>query len=647
MGQIQALSAETIHKIAAGEVIERPANVVKELVENSLDAGATKIRIQLEDGGKQLIRVSDDGSGMRREDAEACFLAHTTSKIRKVEDLEEVVSFGFRGEALCSMGSVSQLSIETRHRSDETGVRVRVGESRLEGVEPISRNPGTTISVVNLFLNNPVRRKFLGSARSETQRIVSALTRMALSHPQVDFSLAEGKRELLRLPEGSLKRRAGDVLGMPLARDFAEIEYNDGEIAVQGFVAEPPRFASRSTQQHFFVNRRNVWAPAFTRALGQSFDNLPPGKHPIAVLFVTLAPENIDVNIHPTKREIRFLHEGRVVWAVAQAVRQALRRSLAVPAMDLSGGDEDAAPVPFAPFAPSARSAPATPISVGPAGKTPASRESASAPGAAVDSPDRRDSLAFPETASHAAALTAGLEEAPTLFPAAGTHAGNPAAPSAAASQASSFRAEESPAAPLQLHRRFLLVAVRGGYLLLNQQAAHERILYERALEDLNRSGRAPSQQLLFPELMEFSPAEARLLEVNLDRLGSLGFELDPFGARTYQLRGLPPDVGLERAREALGVLLEELGRGEADGHGAKGSSGAEELQRQRLAKAYARAAAVPLGMALESAQMSALVDGLFATRNPYVSPRGAPAVIRTSLAEIHRKFGLPFDPEG
>lgn len=627
MGQIQALSPETIHKIAAGEVIERPANVVKELVENSLDAGATKIRIQLEDGGKQLIRVSDDGSGMRRDDAEACFLAHTTSKIRKVEDLEEVVSFGFRGEALCSMASVSQLSIETRHRSDETGVRVRVGESRLEGVEPISRNPGTTISVVNLFLNNPVRRKFLGSARSETQRIVTALTRMALSHPQVDFSLAEGKRELLRLPEGSLKRRAGDVLGMPLARDFAEIEYNDGEIAVQGFVAEPPRFASRSTQQHFFVNRRNVWAAAFTRALGQSFDNLPPGKHPIAVLFVTLAPEQIDVNIHPTKREIRFLHEGRVVWAVAQAVRQALRRSLAVPEMDLSVGDAGAAPVPFAPFS-AARA--------GSAAQTPGFAENASRPIAASDS---------------------SSEAAPSLFPASGRGTGNSApasdfesgtgraaaGPATPPSPASSFRAEESPAAPLQLHRRFLLVAVRGGYLLLNQQAAHERILYERALEDLNRSGRAPSQQLLFPELMEFSPAEARLLEGQLDRLGSLGFELDPFGARTYQLRGLPPDVGLERAREALGVLLEELGRGEAEGSGSKG---AEEIQRQRLAKAYARAAAVPLGMTLEPAQMSALVDGLFATRNPYVSPRGAPAVIRTSLAEIHRKFGLPFDPE-
>jgi DNA mismatch repair protein MutL len=236
--------------------------------------------------------------------------------------------------------------------------------------------------------------------------------------------------------------------------------------------------------------------------------------------------------------------------------------------------------------------------------------------------------------------LSAGAPSGP-IFPASASRTSS--SHSSSSHSSSAFRSEESPAPPLQLHRRFLLVAVRGGYLLLNQQAAHERILYEKALEDLNRSGRAPSQQLLFPELMEFTLPETRLLESHLDRLASLGFELEPFGSRTYQLRGLPPDIGLERAREALGVLLEELGRGDSDGSGAKG---AEDLQRQKLAKAYARAAAVPLGMALEPSQMAALVDGLFATRNPYVSPRGAPAVIRTSLAEIHRKFGLPFDPE-
>src|SRR5215217_4889398 len=283
---IQQLSPLTIQKIAAGEVIERPANVVKELVENALDAGATKVSVALEEGGKELIRVADNGFGMTREDLRRCWLPHTTSKIRAVEDLESVSSFGFRGEALASMASVSEMTIETRHWEEGVGSRLRVVESHEEEFTDAARAQGTTITLRNLFRNNPVRRKFLGTARTETGRITTLLTRLSLAHPGVSFRLHEGAREMLHLPEATLRRRAGDVLGVHLLDDLIEVDWEGGGIHIQGFVSEPLRFSSRPGQQHFFVNRRNIYHPLLTRGVAQAYEAAPPGRHPVAALFI-------------------------------------------------------------------------------------------------------------------------------------------------------------------------------------------------------------------------------------------------------------------------------------------------------------------------------------------------------------------------
>ncbi len=611
---IQPLSALTIQKIAAGEVIERPANVVKELVENALDAGATKISVTLEEGGKELIRVADNGLGMTRDDALVCWMPHTTSKIRAVEDLDSVASFGFRGEALASMAAVSDLTLETRHWEEETGTRLRITESREEENGVVARGQGTTITVRNLFRNNPVRRKFLGTARAETGRITTLLTRLSLAHPGVTFRLADGNRELLHLPEGTLRRRAGDVLGAHLLEDLVEVDWEGGGIHVQGFVSEPQRFSGRAGRQHFFVNRRHVHNPLLTRALSQAYEVAPPGRYPVAALFLSVAPAEIDVNIHPTKREIRFLNEARVYWALSQALRAALRGAVGAPALELDpeppqgvparGEDDEGFPHPTTTpkVAPPFVYTPAVSAEPGREREKDAgvSAADATAPG---ESRNASNVMSFPELPGHAARGTVPFE-----------FAGVPC---------------------LQIHGSFIVVAIRGGYLLVNQRAAHERILYEKALEDLKRPGRFSAQQLLFPALVEFSAAEAAVVEKHMAELRTLGFDLEPFGSTAFQLRGSPADVRPEKAQtvlqELVSVLLEEPSR---RGEGPDGVSAG-------VARAYARATAIPLNEPLDAARMAALVDGLFATRNPYVSPTGQPVLIRHSLEEIRRRFGI------
>ena len=585
---IQPLSALTIQKIAAGEVIERPSNVVKELVENALDAGATKIVVTLEDGGKELIRVADNGFGMTREDVLQCWLPHTTSKIKHLEDLETVSSFGFRGEALASMAAVSEFTVETRHWEEEVGTRFKVVESRPEEPEEIARSPGTTFTIRNLFRINPVRRKFLASGKAEGARITSLLTRLSLAHPGTSFRIHEGSREILQLSEGTLRRRIGDVVGAHLLEDLVEVDWEGGGIHIQGYISEPQRFSGRANQQHFFINRRYVQGGLLTRAVAQAYEVAPPGRHPVAALFISISPAEVDVNVHPAKREVRFLNEARVFWALSQALRSALRKSIGAPELELTASSPESSGVntfsetPGFFFSPSAESA-------------------------------------LPESERVEPKVSA-----PTLFPIERRIPSTMPLP-----------AEETGAPSLQIHGSFILVAVQSGFLLVNQQAAHERILYEKAMEDLRKPGRFSAQQLLFPELVELTPSETRVVEENLTELNALGFDLEPFGTNAFQLRGLPGEVAPEKARDILQTMIARLL--DSDRNDSKDPDGLST----RVARVYARSAAIPLGQPLDSARMAAIIDGLFATRNPYVTPSGAPVLIRYSLEELRRRFGI------
>lgn len=664
---INRLTPATIHKIAAGEVIERPANVVKELVENCLDAGATKVVITVEDGGLELIKVSDNGKGMVREDALVAWLPHTTSKIRDVEDLQHVATYGFRGEALCSMAAVAELTLETRHASEPTGIAVTVSDSLETGNREISRNPGTTITVRNLFQHNPARRKFMGSGKNELGRILNMLSRVALAHPGTSFKLLDKGREVLSLAEGTLKHRVGEVLGFNITNELVPVEWSEsaagtsGGIHVEGFVCTPQQARLRSTHQYFFINRRSIQSGLISRSLSQSYDVLPPGRFPMAVLFLTMPTEDVDVNVHPTKKEVRFLNESRIYWSISQAVKTSLRKIADAPMLDLTGGDfatprsgfgasesgqmpSDAPPFVYAPAPGFASGSAEAGSETSPAGLS-ASAFSQSLAQSLAQSPFQP----LPSDAANALAETAeeparqGYQAASNqirLFPADPRQAlppvsrFSPDAPVYPASTGSKPRPPEVPY--LQLHNGFILFGVESGLMMVNQQAAHERILFDKALDEMRQAGRFSSQQLLFPEVLELAPGDSLFLEEHLGGLQALGFDIESFGGNAFQLRGLPMEVKPDQARRVVYEIVEGLLRPE------RGSApNRNEDFQQRLAKVYARVASVKLGDHLDYARVSALIDGLFATQNPYVSPSGAPIVVRFSMEEIHRKFGI------
>lgn len=658
---IKALAPATIHKIAAGEVIERPANAVKELVENSLDARATKVTVAIEEGGMDLIKVADNGAGMTREDACMAWLPHTTSKIREADDLMHVATYGFRGEALCSMAAVAELTIETRHGSEDTGTSVAVSGSREVETREITRNPGTTITVRNLFLHNPVRRKFMGSGKTEASRILGMLSRIALAHPGTAFRITDKGRDMLSLAEGTLKHRVGEILGFNITNDLVPVDWSDsvgggaGSIHIEGFVSTAQQARQRANHQYFFINRRSIQSGLIARALSQSYDVLPPGRFPMAVLFVTLPPEEVDVNVHPTKKEVRFLNESRIYWAVSQAVKIALRKISGAPALDLDfpepfqgtperapGHAFSAAPTPFPEASPSAETTPtegvapqparaAAPGALAPAGAAaPVFRYADFAPGREEPSLSRVAEPPDPVTADRAPEEKAASNNQLRLFPNEGRNAvvQRPA-------PAEGF-ASGTGVPFLQIHSGFILFGVQSGLMMVNQQAAHERILYEKAMEELRQPGRFNSQQLLFPEVVEFTPADSLFLEEHLSHLQALGFDLETFGGNAFQLRGLPIEVKPDQARRVMFEMVAGLLHPE---RGVAGPKGEEFVQR--MARVYARVTSVKLGDPLDYAQVAALIDGLFATQNPYVSPSGAPIVVRLSMDEIHRKFGL------
>ncbi len=614
------LNPATVHKIAAGEVIERPANAVKELVENALDALASKIVIAIEEGGMNLIKVSDNGIGMIREDALLSWQPHTTSKIQDAEDLSHVATYGFRGEALCSMAAVAELTVETRHASEMIGIAVQVADSREISVREISRNPGTTVTVKNLFLRSPVRRKFMGSGKSESIRIVNMVSRVALAHPGTGFRVSDNGRDILAFSEGSLKHRVGEVLGFNITNDLIPVDWSDGDIHVGGYICTPQQARLRSTHQYFYINCRSIHSNIIARALSQSYEVLPPGRFPTAVLFMTMPPEEVDVNVHPTKKEVRFLNESRIYWSISQAVKIALRKMVEAPILDLSGESEPVSPSPF--------------------GSSP---ERGIPPAFEYDevSSTLLELKEVPDLTGLNAGEATRVHNQIHLFPP-GSKKEMPLTPKFIPQTQlgplilASSKPQISDVPYLQLHNGFILFGVDSGLMMVNQQAAHERILYEKALEELRSSGRFSSQQLLFPEVLELPPADSLFLEEHLDRLQALGFDLETFGGNTFQLRGLPMEVKPDQARLVIYEMIQGLMRPERAAFPSK----SEDFQ-QRLAKVYARVTSVKIGQHLEYTQVSALIDGLFATQNPYVSPSGAPIVVRYSMEDIHRKFGL------
>ena len=642
-GLVRALPDTLASKIAAGEVVQRPANALKELVENALDAGARQIDVTLRRAGSELIAVSDDGCGMGPEDAAACFGRHATSKLRTFEDLERLRTLGFRGEALASIASVAQVELRTRRRQDEAAWCVRVDGGELVSQEPCSGTPGTTISVRNLFYNVPARRAFLKTPATEFKHLVETFQALALSHPAVGFCLTHDDNEVYRLSphdggEGpALAARVVDLLGRDLDGQMVPVGEATSYLSVRGVVGQPGVARRSRSDQFLFVNGRYVRSRSLAHAVAQAYGGaLAERKHPFLALFLSVDPRHVDVNVHPTKTEVKF-DDDRGIYSFVHAItKKALaeaglgldfsRATPTVPAPPTVGtGPLDTPAVGSAPVLPpptvgdGASELPAMPPAAAPVPIEPSPAASSWRP-----SPGAPD----PTDAETGRGVAARLSPAPPSGPI----PSRAAAPPSAFSDRDTVELDAALDAPpdralWELHGRYLLSPVRSGLLVVDQRAAHERILYENALRAMG-AGIAPSQQLLFPFTIELRPDDLALLDELDGELRALGFDFEATKGGVL-VRGLPSDVLLGDEREALGDLLARYRR---DASLAAGP-------RDALARSLARRSAVRPGQTMPPEQARGLIDQLFACNDPFTDPAGKPTMIRLSSDEIERRF--------
>ena len=581
--RIQILADTLANQIAAGEVVERPASVVKELVENALDAGATRIDVSVRNGGKTEIRVADDGHGMGRDDALLCLDRHATSKIVKVEDLQQVRSFGFRGEALPSIGSVSRMSLETAEGGG-VGTRVRVQSGRILGVEDCARQSGTTVVVRSLFGNVPARSKFLRSAAVETRAVVDVVVTLALANLSAAFRLESNGRELLDLPVArDLSSRVAALWGDDAAGRMIPVGRTDGDFTVGGLVDRPDASLTGPRRVHLFVNGRPFRDRGVVIAAERGYrTTVPHGARPSLLLYLSLGPGSVDVNVHPAKLEVRFSDRAVVEECVEAAVRDALNRV------------DSAATLDRRPILPQLRREPV--------------------PAAALQEPGQ---LAF---------FVPATERMPPDGTAAAVADPEPVSVTATA--------RERDAAPLlwQLHDSYILAETRTGLLIIDQHSAHERVLFQQIMDAYDRGGQ-PSQRLLFPITLRLTPSEYALVDDARELFERTGFEVEPFGGRTVIMHAAPAPHPYFNAERCVRDMIAELAAGSELTRSAR-------TQYERMAMTFACKGAIKAGQRLSTVEMEELFERLFATELPYHDVHGRPTVIRLSTDELERRFG-------
>lgn len=600
---IQVLPEAVANQIAAGEVVQRPASAVKELMENAIDAGADKIRLVVRDAGKTLIQVIDNGCGMSEADALRCFERHATSKIRKAEDLFAIRTMGFRGEAMASIAAVAQVELKTRRHEDELGTFVEIDGSMVVRQEPAAVPAGTGIAVKNLFYNIPARRNFLKSNAVEMRHIVEEFQRIALSHPHIFFSLHADNEELYHLPSGTLKQRIVHVFGSSYNQRLVPVEEETTIINLRGFIGKPEFAKKTRGEQFFFVNNRYVRDPYLNHAVVKAYEELlPEDCFPLYVLFIEIDPAKIDINVHPTKTEIKYEDERSIYAILQSAVKRSLGRYNITPTLDFNqetGFSHMISPKPLEEIKPPS-------ISFNPdfnpfdSGQASVGRSRAS-------------------MAAQWETLYEITKEVPPVQLQLHNEEPDPV------SEPVQTRKE-----PFQLHNRYIMSQIHSGFIVIDQQAAHERILYEQYLQ-LLESRQGASQQCLFPQTVTLNGPDFQLLMDLLPDIRALGFEIREFGKHTVVVEGIPADLKGVSEREVLEQLLEDC----------KQQQAALKLsRREQLARSLARHTAVRPGTVLSAAEMSDLIDRLFACEMPNVSLNGKPVIVTFTLQELAERFG-------
>ncbi|MGD8699676.1 MAG: DNA mismatch repair endonuclease MutL [Gemmatimonadales bacterium] len=580
--RIRILPDHVANQIAAGEVVERPASAVKELIENSLDALANRIEIEIRAGGKTELRVADDGHGMVRDDALLAIDRHATSKIAEEGDLRAIRTLGFRGEALPSIAAVSRFELETAPAEGAEGTRIRIEGGRVVAVDEIARRPGTTVTVRSLFFNVPARAKFLRSVAAESRAVSETAIALALANLSCGFRLCSNDRELFDLPRtGQLAARVAALWGDELASQLIPLDHQNGELRVAGLIQRPAHARAGSRRVYLFVNGRPFVDRFVIRAAEDGYrTTVPPGSRPALFLYLELPAEQVDVNVHPTKAEVRFRDKRLIEATVAEAVRAGLEGLESAPAIGhQAGGGGQLLPH-------------------------------------GIGGVSTRRSLGTPRPSASQMAL----------FVPGGQPAEDEAEP-----RAREWEADRA-GSMWQLHDSYILAETRGGVMIIDQHSAHERILFESLMRDFDQ-GDVASQRLLFPITVRLSPTEFQAAEELAGILKGTGFDLEVFGSNTIILRAVPNPHPHFDAERCFREMIAELAAGSPLVDSARN-------QHERVAKSFACKAAIKAGQPLSEAEMVELFDRLFASELPSHDVHGRPTILRLSLDELARRFG-------
>jgi len=603
---IQLLPDSVANQIAAGEVIQRPASVVKELMENSLDSGADLIRIIIKDSGKTLIQVIDNGCGMSDSDARLCFERHATSKISKAEDLFSISTMGFRGEALASIASISRLSLKSKTKDKELGTEININGSEVESQEPASTSNGTNISVKSLFYNIPARRKFLKSNATELKHIIVEFQRIVISSPHISYVLVHNDNELYNLPVSNIKQRIIHVFGSNYLKNLIPIETNTSLVKISGFAGKPEYARKTFGEQFFFVNNRFMKHPYFHKAITTAYEKIiKPDCVPSYYIFFEIDPGNIDINIHPTKTEIKFADE-RSIWQILQAsVRETLGKFNIVPSIDFN--KEGIIDIPHGK----------------PEGEIKSPEINIDESFNPFSSDTKQQSYSgnirkeqYKKNLENWEKLYEGFEnEKLSVFP-------------SGIQSDLDLKADQSSGRYFQFKKRYILSAVKSGIMLIDQKRAHERILYDKFVKSLENKVFI-AQRKLFPLKFEIHSAEIEILKAILPDLKQLGFDISEFGGTTFVVNGTPAEIKSEEVKDIIDSLLENYKNNETVGMNLK----------ENLSRSLAKASSINYGRDLNNEEMRDIIDNLFSSKSPAYTPGGDKTFVIIDNMDLDKRF--------
>ncbi|MGC9341577.1 MAG: DNA mismatch repair endonuclease MutL [Bacteroidales bacterium] len=605
-GIINILPDSVANQIAAGEVIQRPASVVKELIENSVDAGSSSITVIVKDAGKTLIQVIDNGAGMTENDARICWERHATSKIMDANDLFSIQTKGFRGEALASIAAISEVSLKTRPEDQEVGTHIKISGSKILSNEPVGCPKGSNFNIKNLFFNVPARRKFLKSNATELRHIINEIYHVALAHPSIEFSLFHNNSQVFSIPRSGLRQRIINIMGKNLNQSLINLNSETSLVNISGFIGKPEYAKKTYGEQFFFVNGRYIRHPYFHKAVLKAYEQiLHPDAIPAYFIFFETDPDKIDVNIHPTKTEIKFEDE-QAIWQILQAVvKESIGKNNLSPSLNFD--NEGIIDIPVLKKDTSV----STPrVNINP-DYNPFKEETI-----ASRRPDT-SKLYQKERNENWESVFHGIRREEEQME----------------KEDTSLSTNENDLAPfdrfMQLKSRFILTPVKSGLMIIDQKRAHERVLYEQVLQR-RKENKFPSQKLLFPEAIELNASDfVTFLDIK-DAIAELGFDISEFGKNSIIVNGIPDTVKNSDIKSLIEEILEEYK-----------SLGADTGSRmiENLARSVAKASAIPYGKVLEMKEMRDLFDQLFACGNPNHSPTGKPVISIIRIEEIEKSL--------